>query len=167
MEFYEVLKQRRSIRNYRPDPVSREVLEKLSSAVAVAPSANNRQPWKFLAVTDPARLAAIREACPQRLLENAPAIVVVAGNGEEAWRRPEGTSILDIDIGIAMEHLVLAATAEGLGSCWVCAYNLEKMTAALGLEAPWQALALTPLGYPAAPAQEIARKRVRDIFEIQ
>jgi len=166
MDFYEVIATRRSIRNYKSDPIPEGTFERLARSVALAPSACNRQPWKFIVVTCPEMLKTIRAACPQRMLADVPAIVAIAGNVEDAWRRPEGDSIIGVDVGIAMEHLVLAATAEGLGTCWICAYHIDKVTRAFGLAAPWLVYALTPIGFPASPAQEITRKPVDQIFEV-
>lgn len=166
MDFFEVNAKRRSIRNYRPDPVPRGVLEKLGEAVALAPSACNRQPTRVMIVTNPAKLDALRTACPQRLLSSAPAVALVLGAAEAAWVRPEGDSIIPMDVAIVMEHLIFAATAEGLGSCWVCAYDRAKLDAAFDIAAPWSIYALTPLGYPASPAAEIRRKPLGDVFEI-
>ena len=77
----------------------------------------------------------------------------------------KGDSIVAMDIGIVMEHLILAAASEGLDSCFVCAYNRRKMDAALGVEAPWSVLALSPIGYASAPAAPIGRKPLDEIFE--
>ncbi len=166
MDFYEVIRNRRSIRNYKPDPVPEESLARIAEAVALAPSACNRQPYKFLVIRNQAELDAIRTACPQRLLANAPVIVAALGDASSAWKRPGGESILDVDVGIAMEHLVLAAEAENLATCWVCAYDQAKVDAAVGVEAPWTVVALSPLGYAAAPAGAIMRKKTEDIFQI-
>ncbi|MDD5599212.1 MAG: nitroreductase family protein, partial [Victivallaceae bacterium] len=99
-------------------------------------------------------------------LAEAPAIAVVIGNNEECWKRLEGNPIIDIDVGIVMEHLVLAATAEGLSTCWICAYNVPKMNAALNIIAPWSVLAISPLGYGNAEVRELKRKPLNDIFEV-
>ena len=165
MDFYQLLAARRSIRNYKSDPVPREILLRLAEAARLAPTACNRQPFRLLLVTNAEKLAAIREACPQQLLKNAPVVAVLLGDEKNAWRRPEGDSIVAMDIGIVMEHLILAAASEGLGTCFVCAYNRRKMDAALGVEAPWSALALTPVGYASSPAAPIGRKPVEEILE--
>lgn len=166
MDFYEVLARRRSIRRFRPDPIPAGVFARLGQAVATAPSACNRQPWKVLVVVSPRRLAAIRSVCSQRLFEDAPAVAAVLGNKDEAWIRPEGDTIVPVDAAIAMEHLILAATAEGLGSCWVCGYERSKVDGAFGISAPWSVYAMTPLGYPAAPAAAPSRKTLSEIFEV-
>ncbi len=166
MSFYQLAENRRSVRRYKSEPVPREVLERLGQAVAVAPSACNKQPCRIKIVTNPEMLEAIRQACPQQLLKDAPAVAAVIGNPGDAWRRPEGDSIIPVDAAIMMEHLILAATDEGLGSCWVCAYNMAKVNAALGVEAPGNVYALTPLGYASEPPPAIVRKALTEVFEI-
>ena len=167
MDFYVVVTTRRSIRHYSDRPVSDELLKKIAYAVSLAPTACNRQPFKILAVRNPEMRAAICAACPQRFLPEAPVILVALGNPKEAWRRAgDDHSIIEMDLGIVLEHAILAATAEGLASCWVCGYDLKKMNEALGLEAPWSALALASLGYAAAEAAPLQRKPEEEIFEI-
>lgn len=167
MEFYEVVKKRRSIRNYKPDAVPDQVLEHIAEAVALAPSACHRQPVKILAVKDPEVKAKIIAVCPQRFLPEAPVILVAIGDTQTAWQRVgDDHTIIEIDMAIAMEHAVLAATAEGLGTCWVCAYNVENMNEALGLKRPQTALAISPLGYPAREPAPLLRKSIGEVFEI-
>ncbi len=166
MDFYEVIAKRRSFRVYRPDAVPQEALERMMKAVELAPSACNRQPYKFLIVTSPEVKAAICKACPQRMLPGAPAIVVALGSVQQAWQRPGGESILGVDIGIAMEHLVLAASAEGLGTCWVCAYDMDKVNEAVNAPAGFCAVAISPLGYAAGEASPLQRKPAGEIFEM-
>ena len=165
MEFYNTLGQRRSIRGYRSDPVPPEKLERIREAVRLAPSACNRQPYRFLlAESDEAR-GAVCSCYRADWLAEAPLIVVALGNREEAWKRLDGTSAHPIDVAIAMEHLVLAAASEGLGTCWVCAFDQQAMHRALGLEARWDVVALTPLGVPGANPRVIQRKSVDELFE--
>ncbi|WP_294504092.1 nitroreductase family protein [uncultured Victivallis sp.] len=167
MDFYEVVSRRRSIRHYADRPVSDESLRRIAHAVSLAPTACNRQAFKIQAVRNPEIRAAICAACPQRFLPEAPVILVALGNAKEAWRRAgDDHSIIEMDLGIVLEHAILAATAEGLASCWVCGYDLKKMNEALKVEAPWSALALAPLGYAATEAAPLQRKPEGEIFEI-
>ncbi len=166
MNFYELVEKRRSVRRYKTDPVPREILERLGRAVELAPSACNKQPCKIKIVTNKAMLDAIRAACPQLVLKDVTAIAAVIGNPADAWRRPEGESIIPVDAAIAMEHLILAATEEGLGTCWVCAYNMSKVNAALGVESPANVYALTPLGYASESPPQLIRKDKAQVFEI-
>lgn len=166
MEFYDVIKKRRSIRGYKSDAIQAESLERISEAVNLAPSACNRQPWNFRIVINPELREKICECYTADWLKQAPAIAVAIGNADECWKRLEGTPIIDIDIAIAMEHLVLAATAEGLGTCWICAYEVEKLNKALNIISPWSVYAITPIGYPDAPPRELERKASDEVFKV-
>lgn len=167
MEFYKVINTRRSIRNYSDRPVPEDSLKRIAEAAALAPTACNRQPFKILAVRNAELRAAICAACPQRFLPEAPVILVALGDMKNAWRRTgDDHSIVELDLGIAFEHAVLAATAEGLATCWVCAYDRKRLDAALKLEGSWSALAISPLGYATEPPPCIGRKPVDELFEI-
>ena len=135
-------------------------------AVRRAPSACNRQPWRFEIVFKRELREAIGACYPKPWLLEAPAIVVALGNKETCWKRPEGTPSVEIDLGIAMEHLVLAAAAEGLGTCWICAFEKARLNAVMGVEAPWSAEAVSPLGYGAAPPRELQYKKTDEIFRV-
>ncbi len=166
MDFYEVLKKRQSIRSYKDDPVPQEALDKIAESLELAPSACNLQPWSFRVVTNEKMKSEICAAYGGKWLSEAPAIIVALGNSETCWKRPEGTPIVEIDIGIAMEHLVLAAAAEGLGTCWICAYNQEEMNRATNIMAPWSVLAISPLGYSNETPEKKQRKLVDEIFKV-
>lgn len=168
MDFYEVIDNRRSIRAYTPDPVPGLALERIANAVYAAPSACNRQPYHLMAVINPEIKAAICEVSRQEFLRQAPVILVLLGDPSHAWQRPgDDHTLVEIDAAIAMEHAVLAATAEGLGTCWVAAFDVEAMNKVLDLTPPWRTLALSPLGYPAAPPLEFNRpKSAGVVFEI-
>ena len=166
MDFYNVLKQRRSVRSYKSDPVPKKSLNKISEALALAPSACNLQPWSFRVVLNPEIRKKICSCYGGKWLSEAPAVIVALANTEESWKRPEGTPIADIDIGIAMEHVVLAAAAEGLATCWICAYEIEKMNRAIGVMSPWTTLAISPLGYANETPKPRPGKDKDEIFKI-
>ncbi len=166
MKFYDVIKARRSIRGYQSTPIPESVLQRIGEAVNLAPSACNIQPWKFLIVKNHEFKERICKVYTPKWLAQAPAIAVVFGNSEICWKRLDGQPIIDVDAAIAMEHLMLAATAEGLGTCWVCAYDVTAMNEALKVTAPWNVIAISPLGYPAVKAGPLVRKPIDDVFEI-
>ena len=167
MEFYDVIRSRRSIRAYRPDPVPAAALARIAEAVRQAPTACNRQAFRILAVSNPAIRAKICGACSMKFLPEAPVILVAQVQHSAAWRRPgDDHSIAELDLGIVMEHAVLAATAEGLASCWVCAYERARMDAALDAGAEWTTIALSPLGYAAAEPGPFQRKDAAETFQI-
>jgi nitroreductase len=161
MDFYQAVKDRRSVRNYKPTPVPQAKLDRIWEAVRLAPSACNLQPWCFLVVKSPALRAQLRTVLHDWVL-TAPLVVIALGNRETAWKR-DGESIHPIDVAIAMEHLMLAATAEGLGACWICAFNRNKARQILQLEPEWEPVAITPLGYPDDPSPRTTRKSVEEI----
>ena len=167
MDFYEVIHTRRSRRSYRPDPVPEDSLKRIADAVAHAPSACNRQPVKVLIVRNAELREKICSIYGRAFLKEAPVIAVVLGNESEAWIRPEGDSIVPVDAAIVMEHLVLAATAEGLGSCWICAFRRAELDRVLKLEGtPWKSVAMTPHGYSDAECKTNASKNINELFEV-
>lgn len=166
MEFYKVLKTRRSIRSYKADTIPQKSLDKIAEAVQAAPSACNKQPWNFRIVLNDELRAKIGKCYNGAWLAEAPAIIVALGNSEDCWKRIEGTPITDIDMGIAMEHVVLAAAAEGLGTCWICAFNIAAMNKALNIIKPWSVLAISPLGFPNQSPTMPKRKPIEDVFQI-
>jgi nitroreductase len=166
MEFYDVVKARRSIRGYKNDPVPEDALKRIAEAVSLAPSACNIQPFSFRIVLNSAMRRKICGVYTAPWLAEAPAIAVVLGNADVCWKRLEGEPIIPVDIGIVMEHLVLAAAAEGLGTCWICAYDVAKMNKVLNILPPWSAYAVTPLGYANVQPDKIQRKSVDEVFKI-
>ena len=167
MEFYEVLKTRRSIRSYKADAVPESALKNIAEAVNLAPTACNKQPFKLLLVRDPEMRKTICSNTHFAFLSEAPVIAVMMTNEPASWTRYEGNPAADIDASIAMEHLVLAAAAEGLGTCWICAFSRPDMNAALKISAPWSAFALSPIGYAAAGPRPFTRKNLAEVVEIK
>ncbi|MFA4944811.1 MAG: nitroreductase family protein [Lentisphaeria bacterium] len=168
MEFHEVLRARRSIRGFKPDPIPQPALDRIFEAVRIAPSACNLQPWKFLILQSPEAKAPVHEVYTRGTwLREAPLIIVALGNRKTAWRRVDHSSSHIIDVSIAMEHLVLAAAAEGLGTCWICAFDQHALHQRLGLTSEWDVVALTPLGRPDATPGPFQRKELAEILEIR
>jgi len=166
MTFKELCKARYSCRAYENKPIEAEKLEYIMECVRLAPSAVNRQPWCFVLVTDPEKLKVLHHCYQRDWIIQAPAIVVCCQNKEEAWVRPcDGKSHADIDIAIAVEHLVLAAAEMGLGSCWVCNFDAPLLHETFPLTQGFEASALVPLGYPDIAPTEKKRKAVDEIWE--
>ncbi len=161
MNFYELIKGRESIRKYDPEiPVEKEKLERILNAGRLAPSAANRQPWKFLLVSSPEILNKVRNCYERNWLKYAPHILVVVGNRNEAWvRKYDGYNSLETDLTIAMDHIILAAESEGVATCWIAAFDPEKLRTAINLNENEQVFAITPLGYPKA---DFKKKGIKD-----
>jgi nitroreductase len=166
MDFYDVVRNRKSIRAYKDEPIEKDALKRIGEAVNLAPSACNIQPWSFRIIMNREIRESISSCYKNEWLKKAPAIIVALGNRDAAWKRLDGSSIINVDLGIAMEHLVLAAAAEGLGTCWICAYDVSRMNSVLGILPPWEVLAISPLGKAAENPEPRKRKALPDVFRI-
>lgn len=154
MDFQELIRIRRSVRRYKPDQPADDLLARVLSAAVVSPSAANLQPWTFIIVSDPETRARLKEVYSRDWFWQAPVLVVGCVETARAWHRKDGYCSAEVDLAIAMDHLVLAATEEGLGTCWVCAFDEEKTKAILGIPPEVRVIAMTPLGYPDGTADE-------------
>ncbi len=149
MTFHELIHQRESIRNYDPDrPVEKEKLDRILDAGRFAPSASNRQPWRFYLISSREYLERAHTFYARSWFSDAPHVLIVAGKRSEAWiRQTDGYNSLEPDLTIAMDHLILAAESEGVGSCWIAAFDPEALKQSGILEPDEEVFAMTPLGY--------------------
>ncbi len=161
MTFHELIRHRESIREYDPErPVEKEKLQRILEAGRIAPSAANRQPWRFYLVSDAGYRKRLCRCYPREWFCNAPHILVVAGRYAEAYvRRSDGYNTLETDLAIAMDHMILAADAEGVATCWVIAFDPEMIKHTGIIEPDEKVFAITPLGYP---PKNFVRKGVKD-----
>lgn len=165
-EYLSLCRERFSERKFLPKEVGRETLLEVMEAVRLAPSACNRQPWKFVIVTGGPTLDALRKAYRRDGFREAPVTIICLGLHDEAWVRPtDGKDHTDIDLAIAIEHLCLAATARGLATCWVCSFDVEAVRACLSLPEGVEPVAMIPLGWPVDEAPEKTRKNIAEITE--
>ena len=171
MEYSTLITTRRSVRSYQPDKsVPHEVLLRIVEAGRVAPSAANRQPWKFLVISDATAQAALSESYQKEWFKNAPHVLVVVGQQSAAWQRNDGYNAIETDATIAMDHMILAATNEGVGTCWIAAFDYPLVRSALQLAEGEIVFAITPLGYPQkdwAPSAKTTRKTIEEIVEFR
>jgi nitroreductase len=169
MDFWRVLENRYSVRNFDPDvDVSSEELDRLLAAAMRSPSAGNRQPWHFYVVRDRnARQALSAAAYGQAFVYQAPvAIVVCADAGESATRYGQrGRTLYCLqDTAAATVHIMLAAVAIGLGSCWVGAFDERMVSASLGLLPQHRPVVILPVGKPLErPAMRTTRKPIGSV----
>lgn len=153
MDAMDAIRCRRSVREYRDDPIPAEVFERVTDALRLAPSACNYQPWRFVLIHDGERRRALADACHRQLfMAAAPVIICACAIPHDAYKRMGGTwNSADVDVAIAVDHLTLAAAAEGLGTCWIGAFDEKRVKDLLGIPADAKVVALTPLGYPKDP----------------
>lgn len=165
MDIYEVISRRKSVRAYRADEIPTEVLQRILEAARLAPSAKNIQPWRFIVVRDRQRIADLAVACNnQSFIAQAPVVICGCALEKICYRGMGGYwNSWAVDLAIALEHIMLAATAEGLGTCWIGAFREAAVRELLKIPADVKIVALTPLGYPAEVPKARPRKPLSEI----
>jgi nitroreductase len=163
MEFYEVINKRRSIRAYKKDPVEDNKLSRILNAARLAPTAANRQPYSLIVVKDEETKQKLKDAYSQEWFFTAPVIICACALPDNAWKRNDGKGYVDVDVAIAMDHLILAASAEGLGTCWIAAFKPEVVREVLNIPDNMEPLVLTPLGYPESIPESTFRKPLEEM----
>lgn len=165
MEVLEAIKQAKSVSKFRPDPIPEQKLQTVLNAARLAPSVENLQPWKFVAVTDEdAKRKLAGMVTNGRLLE-APVVIVACARLDEAIAMIGGyMNSYPVDLGMALANLTLAATSEGLGTSWVFAFNEEKVRSLLRVPEDARVVGLTPVGFPEAHEPPSGRKHLSEIL---
>jgi F420 biosynthesis protein FbiB-like protein len=190
-----LMRSRRSIRRYTAEAVPAEVVERLLAAAIWAPSAHNRQPWRFVTMTTPEAKARLGRAMGERLradrladgddpvaveadaaksyerIANAPLVIAVCltladMDAYPDTRRQTAEHLMAVQsVAMAVQNLLLAAHAEGLGACWMCAplFCSGAVLNALELPAEWQAQALVTVGKPASQGKPAVRRPLSDV----
>lgn len=163
MTVAETIGGRRSVRSYLPREVESEKLAAVLEAGRLAPSARNRQEWRFVVVTDPALQERLAQAAyGQEFVAQAPVVLVVCDTGGEyvmTCGQPGGT----VDCSIALSFMMLQATELGLGTCWLGKYDAQSVREILGIPPAVRVVAMTPLGYPAEDPAARPRKQSAEV----
>lgn len=165
MDVFEAIEKRYSVRGYKPDPVPDEALEKVLEAGRRAPTAANRQPFRILVVHTQGREEELARVYPRPWFTQAPLVLGVVAVPGEAWRRMDGKPYDEVDATIAMDHMVLAATALGLGTCWVAAFDPAAAREVFGLPDDVEPVAFTPLGYPDKGPAQTSRRPLEELVK--
>lgn len=167
MEFLDLLTRRRSIRKYKDAPVEREKLTAVLEAARLAPTWKNLQCWRLIVITDSRQKEKLLEAIPdtnpgKRGVAQAPVALILCANPADSGDE-NGQKYYLVDCGIALEHLVLAACEQGLGTCWIGVFDEKIVKENFGIPDPWRVVALTPLGYPDQDPQPRPRKSLDEL----
>ncbi len=166
--FEDTVRERYSCRAYSSEVPSDALIDAVLEDARLAPSACNRQPWRFIVIssTDSEGRAAIARSYDREWIASAPLYIVVCGIPTEAWVRSfDGKSHLDVDLSIAAEHICLSASAHGLGTCWVCNFDPTVLREGLGLDDDTIPMAIIPIGFP-APGSTIPEKKRKSFNDI-
>jgi nitroreductase len=162
----ELLGRRRMVRKFRPDPVSDDVVQRLLATATRAPSAGNLQPWAFVVVRDADMRARLASAAhDQAFVAEAPLAIVACADASRCRPRyrERAERYALIDTAFASLLLLLAVVEEGLGACFVGAFEDGAVTRALGLPRDVQPVAIIPVGRPAEPARRLRRRALGDV----
>ena len=163
--FLDLCKQRYSVRAYEAKLPLPADWEYVMECVRMAPSAVNFQPWKFRYLADPEQISRLAQCYNREWFKSIPACFIAYQDTAAGWvRKIDGKAHYDIDIAIAMEHLCLAAAERGLGTCWVCNFDVEKCLELFPVDANLVPAVLIPIGYPADGVKEKNRKALKDIL---
>jgi nitroreductase len=168
MDFFNLINTRESIRDYNPDAkISESILLKIINAGRIAPSASNKQPWKFLIISSPEMLEKVRPCYHGDWFKDAPHILVVVGDKSSSWiRKADSYNSIETDLTIAMDHMILAAEALGIGTCWISAFDNAVLRNSLQLSENEIVYNITPLGYPNKGFQKKSVKVRKSIDEV-
>jgi len=161
VEFGQVIRARYSVRAYQNREVPDQVLQRVIEAFVLAPTAANRQALGLVVIRTQGREDDLRRIYKADWFASQPPLVLcTCVIPDKCWVRRDGKNYADVDAAIAMDHLVLAATAEGLGTCWVGAFDPQAARELLALPEGVEPIAFTPLGYAADMPSPRLRKKV-------
>ena len=173
MNVLDAIRQRRSVRSFSTQPIPDKLMQRMREALQSAPSACNYQPWHFVLVEDDRLRRQLAEASQKQLwMADAPVTIVACGLPDRAYKKMGGSgNSVEIDVAIALDHLTLAAVADGLGTCWFGAFSESQVKELLGVPPDVRVIAMTPLGYPSSPdlnhpLKEGQRKPEDEVFSI-
>jgi len=168
MEYSKLIASRYSVRAYRPDPVEDEKLHRVLEAACLAPTASNLQPFQIVVVHTQGRENELRQIYHKPWFVQAPLILCTVGLPKASWvRSADQRRYLDVDVAIVMDHLILEATNQGLGTCWIAAFNASAAREILRLPDEVEPLIFTPLGYPADFPGPKERKPMNDLVRYE
>lgn len=147
MDFTQLISQRYSVRSYQSKAIPEDQLLIILNAARMAPTAANRQPFCLIVIHTAGREEELLSIYPRDWFVQAPILLCLCGLSSAAWVRRDSRSYLDVDIGIVMDHLVLAATELGLGTCFIAAFDIQNARLVLNLPDEVEPILFTPLGY--------------------
>ena len=161
MEFIDVINKRYSVRGYLDKEVEKEKLEYVLKAATIAPTGVNAQPFKVYVIDTKKNKDELAKIYGAKWFVEAPYVLCVVGIIDKAWTRPwDGKNIVDIDATIVMDHIILAATDVGLGTCYIGAFKADRAKRLLDLDENEVPVLFTPLGYPDAEPRDTPRKEL-------
>ncbi len=156
MDVTTAIRTRRSIRKYKRKDIPENVLREILEVARTAPSAANRQPWELIVVKDSKLRAELVPLCKnQKFVEDCSVFLVALEDPEQKWCR--------IDLAIMMDQITLAAHEKGLGTCWIGAFDKDKVGELLGVPATRTVAVCLTVGYPDESPEARPRKPMEEL----
>ena len=159
----EVIRKRQSVRNYQDKEIPEEILQEILEAGRLAPSASNRQGWKFIVVKDEHLKQKLVPACRNQKFVGEASVIIVGCATNLEHIMTCGEHSYPIDLAIALDHMSLQAAALGLGTCWIGAFYQDQVKVILGVPEDVRIVSLIPLGYPKELGSKTGRKSLSEI----
>jgi len=159
----DAIRERRSVRAYAPDAVPDESLTRVLEAARLAPSANNKQDYKFVVVKDAIKREKLIDAAARQEFVGEAPIVIVAVSLDPGRIMTCEVPAYAVDLAIAVDHMTLVAVEEGLGTCWIGAFYQKKVKEILGIPDEYKVVTLIPLGYPDDTPGAKTRKNINEL----
>jgi len=167
MEFSRLIRERYSARAYLDKPVEEEKLRRVLEAAVLAPTAANWQAFRLIIISTAGRKEQLKKIYSRDWFTQPPYVICVCSLRSESWTRKDGKNYGEVDAAIVMDHLILAAANEGLGTCWVGAFDPQAAREILDLSDDGEPVAFTPLGYAADEPGAKKRKRLEDLVRFE
>jgi len=161
MDVRDAIKSRRSIRRFLKDTVPKNKLSRVLDAGRLAPSASNRQPWKFIVVQDVDMRYKLSVAARNQRFVSEALVIIVAVALNPDYIMSCGVPSYAVDVATALDHMMLTAVEEGLGTCWIGAFQQQNVKTLLKIPEEMKVVALLPIGYP----DEVPVPKPRKTFE--
>jgi nitroreductase len=143
------------------------VLHKVLEAARLAPTAANRQPFQLVVIPTAGRESELSRIYPREWFVGAPLVICACSIPSAGWVRMDGKPYVDVDVAIAMDHLILAATELGLGTCWIAAFDPAAAREVLDLPEGVEPVVFTPLGFPADQPGPKGRKPLDELVRYE
>jgi len=163
MDVMEAVRTRESVRDYQDRPVEEEKLVRILEAARLAPSASNRQEWRYVVVRDAeTRRELMKAAKNQRFVGQAPVVIACCAE-TDGHVMMCGQACYPIDVAISIDHMTLVAVEEGLGTCWIGSVDEAQTREILGIPDHVRVVELLTLGYPVEIRGTKVRKSLEEI----
>jgi nitroreductase len=163
MDFYKVIEERHSVRTYLDTPVEKDKLLRILRAAQLAPTAVNFQAFRIYVISTEGKKDILKKVYHRDWFSEPPYVLLVCTVKDKCWVRRDGKDYGDVDSAIVMDHIILAAAAEGLGTCWVGAFDAKAAKEAFDLPEGFEPVAFTPLGYEKKSPFEKKRKDISEL----